>query len=132
MTVLIVDDSAEIRERTVAMLGAIPGIARIRQAETVAEAVSALQQVNPDLVSLDLSLPDGSGLDVLQTIGRDQIHTIVFVLTNNFSPQFERRARAAGAREFLNKAREFGRLPGLIRSLEKAGPERRTAWPSCE
>lgn len=122
MTVLIVDDSAEIRDRLVAMLEGIPGVERIDQATTVAEAVSALRQFTPDLVILDMRLPDGSGLDVLQTIQREQIQTIVFVLTNYAYPQYERRARAAGAREFLNKAKEFGRLTGLIRSLESAPP----------
>jgi two-component system response regulator DevR len=120
MTVLIVDDSAEIRERLVAMLDGIPGVERIGQATTVAEAVTALSQFKPDLVILDMRLPDGSGLDVLKTIRRDQIPTIVFVLTNFAYPQYERRARAAGAREFLNKAKEFGRLAGLIRALESA------------
>ena len=116
MTVLMVDDSAEIRERLTAMLGEIPGVEISSQATTVAEAVSAVHLLKPDVVILDLRLPDGNGLDVLRLIQREQIQTRVIVLTNYAYPQYEKRVIVAGAYAFLNKARDFIRVADLVRS----------------
>jgi DNA-binding NarL/FixJ family response regulator len=117
MKVVIVDDSAEIRQRLTAMLGEIPGVEIAGQATTVAEAVNAVHLLKPDVIILDLRLPLGNGLEVLRLIQREQVQTRVIVLTNYAYPQYEKRARAAGAYAFLNKAKEFGRVAALVRSL---------------
>ena len=116
MKVVIVDDSAEIRERLTAMLGEIPGVEIAGQAATVAESISAVHLLKPDVVILDLRLPDGNGLDVLRLIQREQIQTRVIVLTNYAYPQYEKRVIVAGAYAFLNKARDFIRVADLVRS----------------
>lgn len=117
MKVVIVDDSVEIQERLLTMLREIPGIEIAGQATTVAQAISTVQVLKPDVMILDLRLPDGSGLDVLRLTQREQIQTRVIVLTNFPYPQYEQRARAAGAYAFLNKAKEFDRVADLVRSL---------------
>jgi len=116
MKVVIVDDSAEIRERLAALLGEIPGVEIAGQATTVAEAISAAHLLKPDVMILDLRLPDGNGLDVLRLIQREQVQTRVIVLTNYACPQYEKRVMAAGAYAFLNKARDFIRVASLVRS----------------
>lgn len=117
MKVVIVDDSVEIQERLLTMLREIPGIEIAGQATTVAQAISTVHVLKPDVMILDLRLPDGSGLDVLRLTQREQIQTRVIVLTNFPYPQYEQRARAAGAYAFLNKAKEFDRVADLVRSL---------------
>jgi DNA-binding NarL/FixJ family response regulator len=117
MKVVIVDDSVEIQERLLTMLRDIPGIEIAGQATTVAEALSTVRQLRPDVMILDLRLPDGNGLEVLRITQREQIQTRVIILTNYVYPQYEQRARAAGAYAFLNKAKEFGRVADLVRSL---------------
>ena len=117
MKVIIIDDSVEIRERLTAMLGEIPGVEIAGQATTVAEAISAVYLLKPDMMILDLRLPDGNGLEVLRLLQGEQARTRAIVLTNYAYPQDEKRARAAGAFAFLNKAKEFGRVADLIRSL---------------
>ena len=116
MKVVIVNDSIGIRERLVAMLGELPGVEIAGQATTVAEAVSAAHLLKPDLMILDLRLPDGNGLDVLRLIQREHVQTRVIVLTNYAYPQYEKRVMAAGAYAFLNKARDFIRVANLVRS----------------
>ena len=115
--VVIVDDSVEIRERLAARLREIPGVEIAGQAATVAEALRAVRQLKPDVMILDLRLPDGNGLEVLRIMQREQIPTRVIVMTCFPYPQYEQRARAAGAYAFLNKAKEFGRVAELVRSL---------------
>ena len=117
MNVIIVDDSVEIRERLAARLREIPGVEIAGQAATVADALNAVRQLKPDVMSLDLRLPDGNGLEVLRIMQREQIQTRVIVLTCFPYPQYEQRARAAGAYAFLHKAKEFGRVADLVRSL---------------
>jgi DNA-binding NarL/FixJ family response regulator len=54
---------------------------------------------------------------VLRVMQREQIQTRAIVLTSFPYPQYEQRVRAAGAYAFLNKAKEFGRVADLVRSL---------------
>ena len=117
MKVVIVDNSVEIQERLAVRLREIPGVEIAGQAATVAEALSAVRQLKPDVMILDLRLPDGNGLEVLRVMQREQIPTRVIVLTSFPYPQYEQRARAAGAYAFLNKAKDFGRVADLVRSL---------------
>ena len=117
MKVMIVDDSVEIQERLAARLREIPGVEIAGQVATVAEALRAVRELRPDVMILDLRLPDGSGLEVLRVMQRERIPTRVIVLTNFPHPQYEQRARAAGAYAFLNKAKEFSRVAALVRSL---------------
>jgi len=121
MRVLIVDDSAGIRTRLVTLLTEIAGVEVVGQAESVAQAIAALRELRPDAVILDLRLPDGNGLDVLRLIQREKILTAVIVLTNYPYPQYEERARAAGAYAFLSKSRDFVQIAGLLQTLMSGG-----------
>lgn len=123
MRVLIVDDSKTIRERLAALLNEIAGVELVGQAETVAQAIGALRRLNPDAMTLDLRLPDGNGLDVLRLIQRERLPTAVIVLTSYPYPQYEKRARAAGAYAFLNKATDVAMIPELLRALMSSGPQ---------
>jgi len=115
--VVIVDDSVEIRERLAARLWEIPGVEIAGQEATVAEALRAVRELKPDVMILDLRLPDGNGLEVLRVMQRERSPTRVIVLTCFPYPQYEQRARAAGAYAFLNKSKDFGRVADLVRSL---------------
>jgi DNA-binding NarL/FixJ family response regulator len=117
MKIMIVDDSTEICERLASRLRDIPGVEVAGQAVTVADAISTVHRLKPDVMVLDLRLPDGNGLELLRLMQREEIRTRVIVLTNYAYPQYEKRARAAGAYAFLNKAKEFGQVADLVRSL---------------
>ena len=117
LRVLIVDDSAVIRERLVMQLNELAGVEIVGQAETVAEAVTALRRFKPDAMTLDLRLPDGNGLNVLRLIRHERLPTAVIVLTSYPFSQYAQRARAAGAYAFLNKAGDFGKVTGHLQAL---------------
>jgi len=117
LKVVIVDDSAEIQDRLVALLRGIPGVEVVARAATVAEAVSAVHRLSPDVLILDLRLPDGNGLEVLRLVQREQLQTRVIILTSYAYAQYEERAREAGVHAFLNKAHEFGRVAEVVGSL---------------
>ena len=71
MKVFIVDDSAEGRERLVAMLSAIKGIEIIGQAEDALEAIIRIRDCKPDALILDIRMAGMSGIDVLERVKKN-------------------------------------------------------------
>jgi DNA-binding NarL/FixJ family response regulator len=112
--VFIADDSLVVREHLVTMLDELAGIVIVGQAETVAEAISAIAKLQPDVVILDIHMPDGSGIDVLQTIKQDEPAPVVIVLTNYPYPAYRQKFLQAGADFFLDKSTEFDQIPELF------------------
>jgi DNA-binding NarL/FixJ family response regulator len=78
-----------------------------------------------DVVLLDLHLRQGTGFGVLRAIPTDQARkTVVIVLTNYDLAEYRRAAAALGARHFLDKMRDFDRLPMLLQQIgdDLSGP----------
>jgi DNA-binding NarL/FixJ family response regulator len=100
-TVLVVDDHKVVAEGLMQLLGS-----RFRILGTIADgslAVSAVDRLRPDVVLLDLSLPNVSGLDVLRGIRETGLNTIVIVLTMHADAQLAVEALRAGASGFVLK-----------------------------
>jgi two-component system LytT family response regulator len=76
---LIVDDEALARERVRTLLGAASGVTVLGECTGGREAVHAILEHQPDLVFLDVQMPDLDGFQVLEAIGDDQLPAIVFV-----------------------------------------------------
>ena len=68
MNILIVDDSATIRDRLREMLSILPGVERVDTAATASDARRCLESAPPDVVVLDIHLPQGSGIEVLDAL----------------------------------------------------------------
>lgn len=90
-------------------------------AETASEAESKLAGATPDLVLLDLQLPDGNGMDILQTLQARAESTPVVVITANASLNAAIEAMRAGALDFLAKPFDKARLLVTVESaLERS------------
>ncbi|MTA11256.1 MAG: response regulator [Actinobacteria bacterium] len=76
--VLVVEDAPEFAQMVTAILR--KGGHRVRTATTIADAVEALAATAPDLIVLDLTLPDGDGLDLCRTI-RERSNAYILVLS---------------------------------------------------
>ena len=120
VSVFIADDSLIVRERLVTMLDELAGIEIVGQAETVAEAISAIGKLQPDVVILDIHMPDGSGIDVLQIIKQDEPAPVVIVLTNYPYPAYRQKCLQAGADFFLDKSIEFDQIPELFERYKQS------------
>ena len=112
--VFIADDSRIVQEHLVTMFDELAEVEIVGQAETVSEAISAIGKLRPDVVILDIRMPDGSGIDVLQTIKQDEPAPAVIVLTNYPYPAYRQKCLQAGADFFLDKSTEFDQIPELI------------------
>jgi DNA-binding NarL/FixJ family response regulator len=110
MKILIVDDSAIVRERLTAMLSKITEAENICYAEDVPKAISSVRNLNPEVVILDIRVPGGSGIDVLREIEKINQPPIVIVLINYPYPQYRRKCLDAGADFFFDKSTEFNKV----------------------
>jgi DNA-binding NarL/FixJ family response regulator len=115
--VFIADDSLIVQEHLVTMLDELSEVEIVGQAETVAEAISGIRNLQPDVVILDIRMPDGSGIDVLQNIKQDEVAPMVIILTNYPYPGYRQRCLNAGADFFLDKSTEFDQIPKLFERL---------------
>ncbi|MGZ5000713.1 MAG: response regulator [Methylomonas sp.] len=117
MKVLIVEDSRAIRERLLGMLVDVVDKQSLIQAGTIREARALLDIHQPDILVLDLLLPDGHGLELLRILNQSQRSPQVLIMTNDPNEQYKKRALQLGAGYFFDKARDFDRIPDVISDL---------------
>jgi len=91
----------------------------VGEAGTAAETLSMVQNVKPDVLLLDITLPDRSGFDVLGDLRSVDTAPLVVVLTWHTEPSYAARAIAAGAHGFVNKAVEPKELLESIRAVSR-------------
>ena len=91
----------------------------VGEAGTAAETLSMVQNVKPDVLLLDITLPDRSGFDVLAELRQVDTAPLVVVLTWHTEPSYAARAIAAGAHGYVNKAVEPNELLNSIRAVAR-------------
>jgi DNA-binding NtrC family response regulator len=91
-------------------------------AASLAEARARCEQVKPQLVLLDLQLPDGDGLELLDTLRRDAPESRVIVITANGSINRAVQAMRAGAFDFLVKPFDENRLLSAVHNARSQTP----------
>lgn len=97
---LIVDDEAPARASVRVLLNRDPQIEIVGECSSGSDAISAIRNLRPDLVFLDVQMPECDGFDVLEMLGGNQPPAIVFVTAYD---QFALRAFDAGALDYLLK-----------------------------
>lgn len=117
VTVLIVDDAKLVRERLSKRLATIEGVEIAGHAGSVPEAMNAVRLLHPDAVVLDIQMPGGTGIDVLEEIKKEVPGTTVIMLTNYPLPQIRRRCLLAGAAHFFDKTCEFEKVADVLKGL---------------
>jgi two-component system response regulator DevR len=103
LTLLIVDDHEVVRQGLVALLGRRPEFHVLAEAGTVAEAVAAARKFRPNLVVMDVRLPDGSGIEACREIRAAMPETRVVMLTSYPDEDAVLSAIIAGASGYLLK-----------------------------
>jgi DNA-binding NarL/FixJ family response regulator len=101
--VLVVDDHAPFRETVRHVLAADSQFVVVAEAGSGEEAIAQVQRVGPNLVLMDLRLPGMNGLAAAAMIKASQPQVIILMLSGDWSPAYERRARAVGVRARLAK-----------------------------
>jgi DNA-binding NarL/FixJ family response regulator len=113
--VLIVDDHTVVRLGLRTLLSHTAGFRVVGEAQTVAEAVQLNEQTRPDVVLMDVRLPDGSGVEACRRIKADHPDTRVVMLTSYSDEEAIVGAVMAGASGYLLKQADAERLTQSIR-----------------
>ena len=115
--VMLVDDHADFRRLMTAMLHRQPDLEVVAQAGSMAEARNQAAAAKYDVVVLDLGLPDGNGVDLIEDVREFNAGAAVLILSASLHPTNLERATEAGADEILDKLATPGEIVATIRRL---------------
>ena len=118
LRLLVVDDHEVVRQGLVAMLDRRPSFQVVAEAGNVAEALELAHRFKPDLVIMDVRLPDGSGIEACREIRAELPQTRVVILTSYPDEEAVFSAIIAGASGYLLKQ---VRARDLVAALESVG-----------
>jgi two-component system OmpR family response regulator len=120
LSVLLVEDSQLLADRLREAILTVQGTQLVGTVDSEAAAVQILAAQAVDVVLLDLHLRGGTGFGVLRAISSGGAGNVVaIVLTNHDLGEYRRAAAALGARHFLDKLRDFDRLPELLQQIRR-------------
>ncbi len=101
--VLVVDDHPAFRRALTSALNMVDGFEVAGEAGGGVAACEGADRLEPDVILMDLSMPDLSGIDAMKVIHQTKPDLPVVILTAHADPGVEREAREAGASGFLAK-----------------------------
>ncbi len=110
MRVVIADDSAAVRERLAERLAELEGVELAGQSADAPGAIEAIRCLRPDVAILDIRMPGGSGIKVLEAARQLDAPPVVIMLTALDCPQYRTACLAAKADFVFDKADEFNEL----------------------
>ncbi|MBI5295006.1 MAG: response regulator [Chloroflexi bacterium] len=113
--VLIVDDIAETRENVRKLLQFEPDVEVVGAARSGKEGIQLALELDPDVVLMDINMPDIDGITATETIRHKSPHIQVVILSVQNDQNYMRRAMLAGARDFLTKPPMGDELISAIR-----------------
>jgi DNA-binding NarL/FixJ family response regulator len=117
-SILLVEDHAGFAKALLNMLGQNPNLQVVAVAESAEAALRYLRETSVDLVLVDYSLPDMSGVSLLEALLKEHPKLSCAVLSGHLSLQHARRALEAGARGYMIKDDPIGILNGIPRILK--------------
>jgi two-component system, OmpR family, response regulator len=115
LRVLLVEDSALLAARLAELIRQLPDVDLIDTVDCESDALQRIAASSPDVMILDLHLRDGTGFGVLRALRRGgRPRPRIIILTNFGLPEYRREAEALGVEAFLDKSRDYFRLPTLL------------------
>jgi pilus assembly protein CpaE len=123
--VLIVDDIAETRENIRKLLQFEADLEIVGAARNGQEGIELAKELDPDVILMDINMPDIDGITATETIRGKVPHAQIVILTVQADPNYMRRAMLAGARDFLTKPPSVDEMIGAIRRAGELSHEER-------
>ena len=115
----IAEDHTIVRWALREALGRADDIEVVGESGTAAETIEMVKRDRPEVLLLDITLPDRSGFDVLAELRPLETAPLVIVLTWHTEPSYAARAIAAGAHGYLTKSVEPDQLLAAIRAVSR-------------
>lgn len=117
LKLFIADDSEAILESLSDLLVEIRGLEIVGHAHNASQAIESIKKLNPDVAILDIRMPGGSGIQVLETIKANKNTILVIMLTAYPYPQYRQKCEEMGAEYFFDKSTEFHRVQEVLTEL---------------
>jgi two-component system, NarL family, response regulator NreC len=119
--ILIVDDHAVVRSGLRLLLQAQEDLEPVGEAGTAREAIFQARALRPDVILMDVVMPDGNGLDAIPTLLHEQPDTKVLMLSMQDDPQYVRQAFSAGASGYVLKEAADTEVVAAVREVARGG-----------
>jgi DNA-binding NarL/FixJ family response regulator len=117
--IMIVDDHEVVREGLKAQLGRREGFEIVAQAGTVAQAIAEAARTEPDVIVMDVRLPDGSGIEACREIREARTETRVIMLTSYADDEAVFASILAGASGYVLKQTRVAALADAIAAVAR-------------
>ncbi|MBV8081237.1 MAG: response regulator transcription factor [Actinobacteria bacterium] len=119
--VLIVDDHAVVRAGLRLLIDAESDLEAVGEAASAREAVFEARATKPDVILMDVVMPDQTGLEALPTLLHEHPEAKVLILSMQDDPRYVREAFAAGASGYVLKEAADNEVVGAIREVAEGG-----------
>jgi len=119
--VLIADDHAIVRDGIRALLGRAEDIEVVGEAPGGREAIAQANALSPDVILMDIAMPDLGGLEALPEIRRDRPGSRVIIVSQYGDPEYVKRALRSGAAGYVLKKAAGADLVAAIRAVHRGG-----------
>ncbi|MGB1909824.1 MAG: response regulator transcription factor, partial [Candidatus Puniceispirillaceae bacterium] len=113
--IMIVDDDDDLRHVLLTQLER-EGVAGLEQAETMAAAFDKIEDFAPDILILDVQLPDGNGFHICERLRKQGFEKPIIMLTGQDGEREIIKGLDTGANDYLAKPMRFGELLARIRA----------------
>ncbi len=119
--VIVVDDHTLVRNGLRALLETLPDVKVIGEAAGGRDALREVAERSPDVVLMDITMPDMNGLAATERVVREHPRVAVLIVSMHADPEFVARALRAGARGYLLKDASRAELELAVRSVARGG-----------
>ena len=119
LRIVVADDHALLRAGLTALISAQSDMEIVGEASSADEAVQAVLQSVPDVLTLDLTMPGGSSVKAIEKVRQQSPSTKVLVLTMHDDPAYLRATLAAGADGYLVKTATDSEMLNALRAVAK-------------
>ncbi len=125
--ILIIDDSKLMRERIHFLLKEFQSSCNIIEAADSFEGERLVKQIKPEIVILDISMPERNGIEFLYALKGNYDNSTIIVFTNFSSDLYKQKVEELGASYFLSKHEDIESLQIIVGKILTNGNDRRAS-----
>lgn len=119
--ILLADDHPGFRAGIRAELDKEPDIEVVAEAKTGSEAVALAREKQPDVILLDMEMPDMTGVEVAQRLEQEKINVLILPLSGFRDPEYVFALLESGAAGYMTKDESLENIVSAIRTVAKGG-----------
>lgn len=115
--ILLIENSEMVGTRILDLLSTIPSLELLGQSKTLRNGLQVCESTNPDIVMLDINLPDGSGISLIKELKTRWPQICIIMLTNSSNEFYRSKCAELGAAFFLDKTTDFPRIIEIVSKI---------------